>query len=340
MPSKKIIHVAVGVIERISDKAGKEILISKRHLDAHQGGLWEFPGGKVENDESLPSALARELEEELGLKVDLSLSQALSPLIQIFHDYGDKAVLLDVWRVTVFTDAPEDGIGKEGQQVKWVNVNELKAFTFPVANVPIITACQLPGQYAITPGYSSVSEAKIGLKALVNQSAGLILFRQPALRISEYFSWLEELLAVLPELRPRLMLSANCADLSGATHSEFCQSIERYEGQVKGVHYTSRLAKKLGARPIGSDLLMAVSCHSLEELKHAQVLTADFVTLSPIRNTPSHPDAVSLGWSQFRDWVKLATVPVYALGGMKISDLEQCLQMGGQGIAGISAWAD
>jgi mutator protein MutT len=91
--SVKRVHVAAAVIR---DNSGK-ILIARRADTQHQGGLWEFPGGKVEADESVETALARELHEELGIVVG-----AARPLIKVRHDYPDKQVLLDVWEVSAF----------------------------------------------------------------------------------------------------------------------------------------------------------------------------------------------------------------------------------------------
>jgi 8-oxo-dGTP diphosphatase len=124
------IHVAVGVIR---NKAG-EILISKRHLGSHQGGLWEFPGGKVEAGETVVEALQRELLEELGIRF-----AGAQPLLAIEHDYSDKAVCLDVWLVDVFEGSAE---GREGQPLAWVTPSRLHTYPFPAANQPIIAACQ------------------------------------------------------------------------------------------------------------------------------------------------------------------------------------------------------
>ncbi|WP_049723585.1 8-oxo-dGTP diphosphatase MutT [Gilvimarinus polysaccharolyticus] len=128
----KQVHVAVGVL---TDPSGK-ILIAKRPQATHQGGLWEFPGGKVEQGESVQQTLTRELYEEL----DVHCSEFLS-VIQVSHDYGDKQVLLDVYRVVTFTGKP---IGKEGQPLCWVTVDELDHYDFPAANYPIISALQRP----------------------------------------------------------------------------------------------------------------------------------------------------------------------------------------------------
>ncbi len=135
MASNKQVHVAVGVILN----SQQEILIALRPQHTHQGGLWEFPGGKVESDESVELALARELKEELGLIV-----QKCSPLIEVRHNYSDKSVLLDVWWVDSFTGLPEDrsGKGREGQDIRWISARRLDNFTFPAANQPIIDAVQ------------------------------------------------------------------------------------------------------------------------------------------------------------------------------------------------------
>jgi 8-oxo-dGTP diphosphatase len=125
----KVVHVAVGVVRR-----GTQVFISLRADNAHQGGKWEFPGGKVEANETLLDALRRELQEEIGIQV-----QSSEPLLVIEHDYGDKLVKLDVHAVSAFNGEPE---GKENQQTRWVEVSALEASEFPAANVAIIDALQ------------------------------------------------------------------------------------------------------------------------------------------------------------------------------------------------------
>jgi 8-oxo-dGTP diphosphatase len=124
------IHVVAGVI---LNGAG-EVLLALRPKHKHKGGLWEFPGGKVEPGESARAALTRELEEEIALDVEHA-----EPFVIIDHDYGDKQVTLDVWRVTHFSGTPH---GREGQQIAWVPVAELANYQFPEANVAIVTALQ------------------------------------------------------------------------------------------------------------------------------------------------------------------------------------------------------
>ena len=129
-PDTSLVHVAVGVI---LNEAG-DVLISRRAAGAHQGDLWEFPGGKVEEGEDVQQALSRELKEELAIDVGQS-----EPLLTIEHDYGDKAVLLDVHVVTCFSNTPR---AMENQPLCWVKADQLESYAFPAANVPIIAALQ------------------------------------------------------------------------------------------------------------------------------------------------------------------------------------------------------
>ena len=122
---KKRIHGAAGVII-----SSNEVLLALRPKDKHQGGLWEFPGGKVEAGELVTDALRRELLEELNIVVEHA-----EPLLVTEHDYGDKHVMLDVWTVHRFSGNPE---GREGQQWRWVKIADLPRYQFPPANVAIV----------------------------------------------------------------------------------------------------------------------------------------------------------------------------------------------------------
>lgn len=121
----KLVRVAVGVILEKN-----KVFITLRDNNLHQGGKWEFPGGKCESGESAQQALARELHEETGISV--STSEAF---MQIEHDYGDKAVRLEVFLVKDFTGEPH---GREGQQGQWVPLTALPEYAFPDANQAII----------------------------------------------------------------------------------------------------------------------------------------------------------------------------------------------------------
>lgn len=111
-----------------------EVLIALRHAHQHQGGLWEFPGGKVDGKESVYDALVREIKEEVALNV-----LSAEPLVEIRHDYEDKSVLLDVWHITEYL-GKEQGI--EGQKLQWCAVENLGNWSFPKANETIIELLQ------------------------------------------------------------------------------------------------------------------------------------------------------------------------------------------------------
>ena len=120
-----MIDVAVGIVIK-----NKQVFLAKRSSKQHQGGLWEFPGGKREPEERPVDALIRELKEEVGI----------TPLQTTFfesivHDYGDKKVQLHFFLIESF-DGTERGA--EGQLTKWVPVSELNNYSFPKANVPIV----------------------------------------------------------------------------------------------------------------------------------------------------------------------------------------------------------
>jgi len=122
----KQVHVAVGVIV-----SNSEFFLTKRLDHVHQGGKWEFPGGKVEQDETVAQALHRELKEEIAIEI-----LACMPLVEISHDYGDKQVLLDVFVVDNYVGEPT---AQEGQQQAWFGLDELIHVDFPEANKAIVS---------------------------------------------------------------------------------------------------------------------------------------------------------------------------------------------------------
>ncbi len=121
----KQVHVAVGVVLRDG-----QVFLTRRHQGAHQGGKWEFPGGKVENSETVAQALYRELNEEISIDV-----LACTPFMEINHDYGDKKVKLDIFLVEQFSGEPNSA---EGNEQQWCNIQSLADLDFPAANGVIV----------------------------------------------------------------------------------------------------------------------------------------------------------------------------------------------------------
>ncbi|MGH8492378.1 MAG: Nudix family hydrolase [Moraxellaceae bacterium] len=305
----KQILVAAAVIRR----DGK-VLIAQRPTDKHQGGLWEFPGGKVEAGETVEGALVRELLEELGITVIAS-----RPLIRITHDYPDKSVCLDVYEVSAFEG---EAHGREGQPVLWVMPEAMTDYQFPAANLPILAAARLPSVYHISPENLDEAALLVWLERKQQAGARLVLLRLPTWPRSRYLALAAEFLSRCQHAGMSLLLHGDDASLLDAVAAH-------------GLHLPARALVKFTERPLPSSLWLAASVHNAEELLRAEALGVDFVTLSPVQTTLSHPDARPLGWEGFGDLAASAKLPVFALGGMQSSDIEAVWKYGGQGVAGI-----
>ncbi|KKM10185.1 NUDIX hydrolase [Clostridiales bacterium PH28_bin88] len=117
--------VTAGIIER----EGK-ILIAQRPANAHRALEWEFPGGKLEPGEQPEECLKRELREELGLNVEVEDIYKV-----VLHRYEDREVLLLCYRCQYAGGEPE---AKEGQDFRWVTVEQMGAYDFSAADIPVL----------------------------------------------------------------------------------------------------------------------------------------------------------------------------------------------------------
>lgn len=301
------IHVAAAVITN----AQGEVLISLRHAHLHQGGLWEFPGGKVERGEDVYAALVRELREELGVTV-----RAARPLIRIPHVYPDKQVLLDVWQVTDFDGDPH---GRESQPIRWVSPERLADYAFPAANRPIVTAARLPDRYLITPepGEDFINQ----LETVLQSGIRLVQLRAKMLDAAAYHDLARKACELAHAQGAQLLLNADPAIV--------------IEIGADGVHLTSQHLCALSQRPLPAEYWVAASCHSAVELQHATDIGCDFAVLGPVQPTASHPDMPHLGWQGLQTLTEATVLPVYALGGMQLDDCVRAWAAGAQGIAAI-----
>lgn len=308
----KTVHVAVGVI---IDEVNR-VLVSLRDAQAHQGGLWEFPGGKCEPGETIGEALRRELDEELGIQV---LSDA--PLCKIEHDYGDKRVVLEVRRVLSFVGTPK---GREGQVVRWATLSSLEPSQFPAANLPIIRRVQLADRIAITGSAANNAAFAAQFERLIRQHPPLIHFRQHGLNDEDFQTRVQSALSLCRAHSIPLAINT--------TPTRFEASSDA------GLHVSSAILRQLSSRPVPEQVMFSVSCHSLEELHMAAALKADYVLLSPVAATSSHPERSPLGWERCAALINEVSVPIYALGGMTVSDIPEAFAHGAAGIAAISAF--
>ncbi len=307
---RKVVHVAVAVI--IGDDG--RVLLARRPEDKHMGGLWEFPGGKVEAGEDIKFALNRELREELDIEVSVFF-----PLIKIRHDYPDKSVLLDTWVVSGIQGEPK---GNEGQLIQWVEKNSLNDYEFPEANKVILRALQLPDRYMITGPFEEKETLFNKVSAALDNGIRLIQFRAHWLEESEYLRLAQELSGLVQTAGGTLIIKGDFSLL--------------LEPWCHGLHLTSPqlgLAVKPEKRHPGQ--LLVASCHDEQQIQDAEAMAVDFITVSPVKKTQSHPEASPLGLVKALALTEAAKVPVFWLGGMGLDDLDIAQQRGAQGIAAI-----
>ena len=316
----------------LSDDSGR-VLIAQRPEGTHLAGRWEFPGGKLAPGESREAGLARELDEELGIRV-----LAARPLIEVEHRYPERDVVLDVWRVESYSGEP---YGREGQPIAWRDIRSLDSADFPPADVPVLTALRLPRRYLVTPEPNRDWNAFLErLSARVEQGFDMVQLRAKLLR------------------EPALLdLGARAAEIcrrGGATLLVNADAEVARRCGAGGVHLTSdRLARMLHERPVAASdgaafresesegsrgFLVGASCHDASDIERARIAGCDFVVLGPVTETATHPGARMLGWRGFGPLARSAGMPVYAIGGLGDDDIAAASTNGGQGVAAIRAF--
>ena len=305
-----LVHVVAGVM---LDARGR-VLLARRTAGRDLAGAWEFPGGKVDPGETPAQALARELEEELGIRV-----QAAEPLIAVPQQYRDKRILLDVYRVTRYAGKPRD---REQQALAWSPYEKLSTYPMPPADRPVVAALTQPAHYLVTPDFDG--KDRRGFLAAIGRAleAGIrrLQLRVPALHGDELQSLALEVKQRCDPLGAELLVNGDIALAARIG----C-----------GVHLKSRQLMELRERPLPSQLRVAASCHDAAELARAQELDLDFAVLGPVARTPTHAERAPLGWRGFAHLREQVPLPIYGLGGLERADLALARGHGAQGIAAI-----
>ncbi len=310
-PQTKIVDVAVGLIVKDG-----QALLAKRAEHQHQGGRFEFPGGKVEAGEQVTTALARELHEELGIDIqDPQFVQRLT------YHYPEKTVCLHVYRIASFIGEP---IGREGQPLSWVDLDALFNLNFPDANRPIVRAAQLPERYSITSDLYEPDETAIAPWlaeiAIEKETDAWVYVRLPSVSPDLYALAIQRLSMLRPDLN---LIAAWDAG----------ESVNEY---ICGRHLTQTALLTQTDLPRRSERdYWFAACHDRASIAHAQKLGVDAIVVGAVLPTPTHPHGETLGWEGFAQLASLSDVPVYALGGMQPSDIAQVRLLGGFGVAGV-----
>ncbi|HEY6237476.1 MAG TPA: Nudix family hydrolase [Candidatus Elarobacter sp.] len=242
----RAIHVVAGLLIE-----GSRVCVTRRRSDVHQGGKWEFPGGKVEPEEAPLAGLQRELREELG--VDVMEAQ---PFMQLRHAYRDLDVLLDIWRIVRYRGKPH---GREAQEMRWEEIARLDAREFPDADRPALRRLQLPSLYAVSDvGRFGKDEFAARLERALAAGVRLVQLREPRMERARFCAYARRLSVSCRRFGARLLVNAE------PTWLEECDA--------DGVHVNGRRLMALSERPVGAEYWFGASCHDAAELEKAAAL--------------------------------------------------------------------
>ena len=344
-------RIALAVLPAGPSQAGlPQYWLERRPDSAHLGGMLAFPGGKCQPDESPTDALARELFEELGI-----LPQASRLLMEIPWVYlakssdpegkpKSKHLRLMVYRVEKWQGELH---GREGQSVtaqtldcsrhgEWMSA-------LPPANRGIVAALCLPPRIAITAACGAGDAGfSVWHQALVKTANAL---RQ---QFRSSFGGRSSIV----QLRPGRDLSmaqwtaavatVQSSGLSAWVNASLDIAIAcRADGVHLNRHRLASVDREALANWHAQNRWVSASGHTLEEVRLANEVGVDALLISPILPTLSHPGEPGIGWAQFAELTREATMPTYALGGILETHLGQVQMLAGQGVAAIRGyWMD
>jgi len=308
-----IVEVAAAVLLRPDGS----FLLGRRPPGSIYAGFWEFPGGKVEADETPRAALARELQEELGITVD-----GAYPWITREFAYAHAHVRLHFFRVLAWRGEVRD---LQHDALHWQVPGTAPVTPMLPANAPVLAALTLPDFYGITQaGEIGVERQMQALRAALQAGLRLVQLREPHLAPAQRVAFAYAATELCHSFGARVLLNGD-------------SRIAAQSG-TDGVHFTATQLASLAARP--DFTLVAASCHDARELALAARLGLDFAVLGPLRATASHPGLAGMGWDRFSQLIAGSPLPIYALGGLSRTDMEAAWQAGAHGIAAIRATWD
>lgn len=301
-----VIEVVVAVITRPDGS----FLLARRPEGKPYAGYWEFPGGKVEPGESFLYALNRELMEELGIYIELSY-----PWITRTYTYSHATVRLYFHKVVKWHGEP---YAYEDQELSWQFADSIEVAPMLPANIPVLRALSLPSVYQITNvAELGVQVSLMKLKSSFQQGTRLVQVREPVMTKDELRVFAHEVVELAHHHGVKVLMSGDV-------------ELSREIG-MDGVHFSSVQLMGFTSRPDAD--WCGASCHNAEELFHAEQLSMDFVVLGAVLPTLSHPGVTSMGWRKFAALIRDFSLPVYALGGLRLEDLTTAWEHGGHGIA-------
>lgn len=328
-------QVAVGILRQPDG----QLLLTSRPADKPWPYWWELPGGKIEPGETPLAAVARELQEELGIDIDPQHSQHW---VTTTYHYPKGPVQLSFFIITRWSGSP---LGLEGQTLAWVQPQQLGAIG-PIlpATLPILRWLRLPPRYLISSAYAAGTQWLPRLGQMLAQGQPLMVqFREP--------EWQQQAQQD-PQAAQALLACFQATLALCRRHQAPClvnsAHPQSWWAQADGVHLRSHEARYLDDAPVTGSLhalhahfglpsphLFGISAHDEAELQRAARLQADFAVLGHVLPTPSHPGSPHLGWDRFAELSQQITLPVYAIGGQHEGLLATAQSHGAHGIAGM-----
>ncbi|OWT75619.1 MULTISPECIES: Nudix family hydrolase [unclassified Achromobacter] len=333
--SEKILDVAAGLILR----GDGQLLLGQRPEGKPWSGWWELPGGKLEPGETVLQALARELEEELGIRVTEA-----TPWVTYVHVYPHTTVRLAFCRVTQWEGEPR---GLENQQLRWVDpARATDVGDVLPATLPPLRWLQLPDTY----GISNIGQAD-GLPTFLQRLDAALVGGLRLVQLREP-GWPDG--ADAPSLHAALQAVLQRCRAAGAQVLVNSVHPRAWWTEADGVHLRAADAADLVAgravdhaadsgpaqalrAALGPQAKVAVSTHDADQVAVARELEADFIVAGPVAATASHPGQAGVGWQGFEAIIADAGVPAYAIGGQGPETLTAARQHGAHGVAAIRA---
>lgn len=308
----KRVEVAAAVILRPDGS----FLLGRRPSGSFYAGYWEFPGGKLEANETPREALRRELQEELGIAVETAY-----PWITREFSYEHAEVRLHFFRVLSWTGELRD---LQHDALAWQRADAVGVSPLLPANAPVLAALALPDFYAIShAGEIGVDRQLKELLHALDRGLRLVQLREAHLAVSQRAAWVHAAVNLCHSFGARVLVNADMVLANDAG--------------ADGVHLTAAQLLSHSQRPDFS--LVAASCHDALELAQARRLGLDFVVLGPVKETASHRGQPGIGWDAFAALAADYPLPIFALGGLAREDREAAWQAGAHGIAAIrAAW--
>lgn len=310
--SDSIIEVAAAVLLREDGS----FLLTMRPADKIWAGYWEFPGGKVEPGETALQALQRELNEELGITVQIAY-----PWVTRVFTYPHALVRLNFFRVPAWNGELHP---HEGQELSWQRAQQVTVTPVLPANTPILRTLELPDWYAISNAAElGCTEFLRRLECALQNGLRLLQVREKHLSGEALEKFAARVVSLAHRYGAWVLINGDegLAERVGAD----------------GIHYTGAQLHNCQSRPVFA--WCSASCHNAAELKRAGELGFDFALLGPVQPTLSHPGAAHLGWNKFAEMTTGTAIPVYALGGLTAADLHTAQRHGAHGVGLLrQAW--